>query len=52
MAEVLGLSRNSVTNYIHDRTRPPHSVLMVWSMKTGVPLDWLQTGEPEQHLPR
>ena len=46
MADELGVSRNTVSNYIHNRTSPSRSVLRVWALRTGVPFGWL-TGGPE-----
>jgi transcriptional regulator with XRE-family HTH domain len=45
MAEYLGVSRNSVGNWINGRTAPTKPALMLWAMRTGVPFEWLQTGE-------
>jgi transcriptional regulator with XRE-family HTH domain len=44
MADVLGVDRNTVGNYLHGRTRPRDAVLRVWAMETGVDLDWLRGG--------
>lgn len=44
MAEYLGVERNTVGNYINDRTRIPGPALKLWAMRTGVPLEWLRTG--------
>lgn len=45
MAEYLGLSRNSVGAYINDRQAPKRQTLLLWAMKTGASLEWLETGE-------
>ena len=45
MAEYLGLSRNSVSAYINDRQQVRRQTLLLWSMRTGVPLVWIETGE-------
>ena len=45
MAEYLDVSRNTVGNYINDRTRVPGAVMRLWAMRTGVPLEWLETGD-------
>lgn len=45
MAEYLGISRNTVGNYTSGRTVPDRRTLMLWAMRTGVPLEWLETGE-------
>lgn len=45
MAEELGVSRNTVGNYLAGRTRPSKSVLRVWASTTRVPYEWLSAGE-------
>lgn len=47
MAAYLGVSRNTISNYIHDGSHPTRATVIAWSMRTGVPLAWLETG----HLP-
>lgn len=47
MADYLEVSRNTVGNYINGRTRAPGSTLRLWSMRTGVPRKWLETGESD-----
>jgi transcriptional regulator with XRE-family HTH domain len=44
MAEHLGASRTTVSNYLHGRTHPRRPDLVVWSMVTNVPFDWLVEG--------
>lgn len=45
-AAELGISRNTVTNYEHDKTeRPRMLVLRSWALRCGVSLDWLQHGD-------
>lgn len=44
MAEELGISRNTVGNYLAGRTVPSRAILRVWSLRCGVPFDWLLTG--------
>lgn len=45
MADYLGLSRNSLSGYINDRLRPKRQTVLLWAMRTGVSLEWLETGE-------
>lgn len=45
LAETIGVSRNSVSNYESGVTRPRQIVLNQWSLATGVPLSWLTSGE-------
>lgn len=49
MADYLGISRNTVGNYIGDRTHIPKPTLTLWAMRTGVPKEWLETGEEPFH---
>jgi hypothetical protein len=44
MADELECSRNTVSNYTNDHVKVPGSVLKVWALRTGVPLEWLKTG--------
>lgn len=44
MAEALEVSRNTVSNYINGNTKPRKLYLREWALKTGVPLEWLETG--------
>lgn len=45
MADYLGVSRNTLTNYTRGRTKADKRTLMLWAMRTGVPLEWLRTGQ-------
>ena len=52
IAEYIGVSRNTVGAWINGRTVPNKASLMLWAMRTGVPLEWLRTGEsPHQEGP-
>lgn len=51
MAEYLGVSRNTVTNYMHDHTRAPGPVLRLWAQRTGVSMEWLTSGEGVEDSP-
>lgn len=44
MADELGVSRNTVGNYLAGRTRPAKAVLRVWALRTGTPYEWLSEG--------
>lgn len=49
MADELGVSRGTISNYLHRRTDPSRSTLIVWALRTGVPLTWLENGiDPTQ----
>jgi transcriptional regulator with XRE-family HTH domain len=45
MAESLGVSRNTVSNWINGRGRPCKDQLTVWAAITDAPSSWLETGE-------
>ena len=47
MADYLGVSRNSVSNWINGRFVPSLAVLRAWAARTGVSLGWLVTGNPD-----
>jgi hypothetical protein len=51
MAEVLGVSRNTVGNYIADRTPISDGYIRLWAMRTGVSFEELKygvvTGRPD-----
>lgn len=51
MAERLGVSRTTVSNYIHGRTNPTRSVRRDWALMTGIPLEWIETGHISDHSP-
>lgn len=44
MADYLGVERNTVGNYINDRTRIPGPALRLWVVRTGWPMEWFETG--------
>jgi transcriptional regulator with XRE-family HTH domain len=45
MAEYLDVHRNTISGYLHGHHVPQRSVLILWAMRTGVPLHWLLTGQ-------
>jgi transcriptional regulator with XRE-family HTH domain len=45
LAEDLGISRATVSNYERGHVRPRKAVVMAWAMRTRVPVGWLQTGQ-------
>ncbi len=51
MAEILGVSRNTVGNYIADRTPITDGYLRLWAMRTGVTYDELKYGLSETPEP-
>ena len=47
MADYLEVSRNTVSRWINDEREPNRSFIRLWAMRTGVPLEWIETG----HVP-
>ena len=45
MAEYLGMSRVSLSRYETGHNRPPLTVMRLWAMRCGVPLEWLRYGD-------
>jgi transcriptional regulator with XRE-family HTH domain len=45
LADAIGISRNSVSNYEAGKTTPRIIVLRAWAMATGVPVEWLLEGK-------
>lgn len=45
LAASLGIGRRSVSRYEDGDKEPKRGVVMAWSMATGVPLVWLQSGQ-------
>ena len=44
LADELGISRRSITNYERGQATPIRSILIVWAMRCGVPFEWLADG--------
>lgn len=51
MALYLGVHRNTITNYIRGRSKPPRATLIAWADITRFPLDWLETGDQSVNSP-
>ena len=45
MADYLGVSRTSVSNWINGRVPPSIQTLRLWALRTGVPYPWLLGGD-------
>lgn len=45
MADYLGVSRNTVGSWINGHTPPDRRTILLWAMRTGVPVEWLETGQ-------
>ena len=52
MADYLGVSRQTIGNWMHGRTQPSKGDLRLWAMRTGVPLEWIETGRTGSGAPR
>ena len=44
MAEELGVSRQTISRWLNERSDPRISYLKLWALRTGVPLGWLLSG--------
>lgn len=42
----IGISRRSISSYEGGDKAPRRPVLLAWSMKTGVDMDWIVVGDP------
>lgn len=47
MAQILGVSRNTIGNYIAERTPISDGYVRLWAMRTGVSYGELKTGIPD-----
>ena len=47
MADYLGVTRNTVSNWINGHTPPKSRDLRLFAMRTGVPYEWLESGISE-----
>lgn len=48
MAAYLDVSLGTVSTWTGDRIRPSKQTLRLWALRTGVPLEWLQTGQTHE----
>ncbi|HXR41759.1 MAG TPA: helix-turn-helix transcriptional regulator [Acidothermaceae bacterium] len=44
LADEVGISRNSISSYELDHTKPQRPTLLLWALRCGVPLEWIVTG--------
>lgn len=52
MADYLGVTRTTVSNWINGHVPPSKQTQRLWAMRSGVDFDWLVTGEnPHQAVP-
>lgn len=45
LAVDLGVHRNTIGNYLNGRTPIDRRTVVAWAVCTGVPLEWLETGQ-------
>ena len=45
MADYLGVTRGTVSTWINGRIAPSRQTLRLWALRTGVPFEWLETGQ-------
>ena len=45
MADYLEVHRNTVSAWLHGRTPPSSQTVRLWALRTGVPYDWVRTGD-------
>lgn len=45
MADYLGVRREAVSTWLSGKVNPKKSTLRLWAFRTGVPLEWLETGQ-------
>ncbi len=45
MADYLGVSRTSVSNWINGHVEPKTQTTRLWALRTGVAFTWLETGQ-------
>jgi transcriptional regulator with XRE-family HTH domain len=46
LARVLGVAKNTVSNYERGAVQPKRAVVMAWAMATDTALDWLEGESP------
>ena len=51
MAEYLGVGTATISRWVHDRSPVRRGTLLLWAMRTGVDLEWLETGMAPQREP-
>ena len=44
-ADEIGVARNTVSSAENGRHRPSKLVVKAWAMRTGVPYEWIMTGQ-------
>jgi len=49
LADKLGISRNTITNYEKGHTHPSRAIILAYESVTGVPAWWIEDGEDAEH---
>ena len=44
-AEYFDVHRNTVSGWMHGRINPDTRTIRLWAVLTGVPFEWLRTGD-------
>ncbi len=52
LAEVVGLTVQTLSNYELGKTTPAKLTLNAWAVATGVDVEWLKTGKAQGDAPR
>jgi transcriptional regulator with XRE-family HTH domain len=52
MADYLDVTRHTIGRWCNDHSPVRRSTLMLWSMRTGVSLEWLETGMVKAPQPK
>ena len=45
MADYLEVTRQAVGTWVNERRAPSKATMRLWALRTGVPLQWLETGQ-------
>jgi len=51
MANYLHVHRNTISNYVHGKSKPTRATLIAWADITRFPLHWIETGEQSVNSP-
>lgn len=50
MADIIGVARNTISNYVNDHTEPSKLALKEWALRTGVSVEWLEGNSPSSEV--
>lgn len=51
MASYMGVHRNTISSYVNGRAAVDRRTRLLWAMKTGVSIEWLEDGAGEPPTP-